>query len=158
MSKHGYITRTGYEKLREELQRLKTVERPAVIKSIAHARSHGDIAENAEYAAAKEKQLQIELKIKSLTEKLESSMILDESLIPPDKAYLGSTVRLRDRRTGEEITYQLVSTIEADFNQNKISTESPVGRALLGKKAGETVDIKVPAGELSYEILSVSRE
>lgn len=158
MSTHSYITRTGYQKLERELQHLKSVERPAVIKSLTHARSYGDLAENAEYAAAKERQRQVELKINSLSEKLASLIIVDESMIPADKAYLGASVKLKDKKTGEEITYRLVSTIEADFNENKISTESPVGRALLGKMAGETVEITVPVGKLSYEILSVSRE
>ncbi len=157
MSTHSYITRAGYEKLEKELQRLMSVERPAVIKSLAHARSYGDLAENAEYAAAKERQLQVESKINAISQRLASSIIVDESMIPSDKAYLGATVRLKDKKTGEEITYRLVSTVEADFNENKISTESPVGRALLGKMAGEAVEITVPAGKLSYEILSISR-
>lgn len=157
MSTHSYITRAGYEKLEKELQRLMSVERPAVIKSLTHARSYGDLSENAEYSAAKERQLQVESRINALSRQLSSSIIIDESMIPTDKAYLGATVRLKDKKTGEEITYRLVSTVEADFNENKISTESPVGRALLGKMAGEAVEITVPAGNLSYEILSVSR-
>jgi len=158
MSTHSYITRGGYEKLEKELQHLKSVERPAVIKSLTHARSYGDLSENAEYSAAKERQLQVESKINSISQRLASSIIVDESMIPADKAYLGATVRLKDKKTGEEITYRLVSTVEADFNENKISTESPVGRALLGKMAGESVEITVPAGKFAYEILSVSRE
>lgn len=157
MSTHSYITRSGYEKLEKELQHLRTVERPAAIKHLSHARSYGDLSENAEYNAAKERQWQIESRIKTISEKLASSMILDESMIPSDKAYLGATVKVKDRKTGEEITYQLVSSVESDFNLNRISTESPVGRAMLGKGAGEVVEITVPAGKLSYEILSISR-
>ncbi len=157
MSTHSYITRSGYEKLEKDLQHLKTVERPAVIKHLVPARSYGDLSENAEYTAAKERQWQIESRIKNISEKLASFIIVDESMIPTDKAYLGATVKVRDKKTGEEITYQLVSSVEADFSQNKISTESPVGRALLGKKAGEAVEISVPVGKLSYEVLSVSR-
>ncbi len=158
MSTHSYITRGGYEKLEKELHHLMSVERPAVIKSLTHARSFGDLSENAEYAAAKERQLQVESKINVISQQLSSLIIIDESMIPSDKAYLGATVKLKDKKTGEEITYRLVSTVEADFNENKISTESPVGRALLGKKAGEAVEITVPAGKLSYKILSVSRD
>lgn len=157
MSTHSYITRSGYEKLEKELQHLRSVERPAVIKHLSHARSYGDLSENAEYSAAKERQWQVESKIKTLTEKLASSIILDESMIPTDKAYLGATVKIRDKKTGEEITYRLVSSVESDFSQNKISTESPVGRALLGKAAGDEVEISVPAGKLAYEVLSISR-
>ncbi len=158
MSTHSFITREGYEKVAKELNHFQAVERPAVIKALTHARSFGDLSENAEYAAAKERQLRIESKIKNLSEKLASLMIIDESMMPEGKAYLGTVVKLKDNKTGEEITYRLVSTVEADFNENKISTESPVGNALLGKMAGETVEITVPAGKLSYEILDISRE
>ncbi len=158
MSTSSYITRSGYEKLEKELQHLKRVERPAAIKHLTHARSFGDLSENAEYTAAKERQWQIESRIKTISEKLAASMIVDESMIPTDKAYLGARVKLRDQKTGEEITYHLVSSVEADFNLNRISTESPVGRALLGKAVGEKVEISVPAGKFSYEVLGLSRE
>ena len=158
MSTHSFITREGYEKLAKELNHFQSVERPAVIKALTHARSFGDLSENAEYAAAKERQLRIESKIKNLSEQLASLMIIDESMMPEGKAYLGAVVKLKDKKTGEEITYRLVSTVEADFNENKISTESPVGNALLGKMVGETVEITVPAGKLSYEILDISRD
>ena len=152
-----YLTKEGYEKIRSEFERLKTKERPAVIKSISAAREFGDLSENAEYHAAKEKQLFLEKKIMELQDKLIRSEIIDESQMPKDKAYLGARVLLKDKKSGDEIEYTLVSTDEADFEQNKISTQSPVGRALLGKGPGEEVEAKVPVGTLNYEIISISR-
>ncbi|MCY3764977.1 MAG: transcription elongation factor GreA [Gemmatimonadetes bacterium] len=153
-----YLTKDGYNKIRTELERLRTRERPAVIEAISRAREHGDLSENAEYHSAKERQMFIEKKIAELQDKLVRSEIIDESLMDKDKAYLGATVTLKDRRTGEQIRYTLVSTDEADFEQNKISTQSPVGRALLGKGVGEQVEAKVPVGTLAYEILDISRD
>ncbi|MDE2998107.1 MAG: transcription elongation factor GreA [Gemmatimonadota bacterium] len=153
-----YLTKDGYNKIRTELERLRTRERPAVIDAIARAREHGDLSENAEYHSAKERQMFVEKKIAELQDKLVRSEIIDESLMDKDKAYLGATVTLKDRRTGEQIRYTLVSTDEADFEQNKISTQSPVGRALLGKSVGEHVEAKVPVGTLAYEILDISRD
>ena len=152
-----YLTKEGYEKIRSEFERLKTKERPAVIKSISAAREFGDLSENAEYHAAKEKQLFLEQKIMELQDKLIRSEIIDESQMPKDKAYLGARVLLKDKKSGDEIEYTLVSTDEADFEQNKISTQSPVGRALLGKGPGEEVEAKVPVGILKYKIISISR-
>ena len=153
-----YLTKEGYEKIRSELERLQTKERPVVIKAIATAREFGDLSENAEYHAAKERQAFLEGKIAELSDKLLRSEIIDERKMPKDKAYLGANVVLKDLQSGEEIAYKLVSTDEADFEQNKISTESPIGRALLGKGAGEKVAAKVPVGTLHYEILSISRD
>jgi len=152
-----FLTKQGYEKIRSELERLKTKDRPAVIKSISAAREFGDLSENAEYHAAKEKQLFLERKIMGLQDKLIRSEIIDESLMPKDKAYLGAKVLLKDIKSGDEIEYTLVSTDEADFERNMISTQSAVGRALLGKGAGEEVEAKVPVGTLKYEIISISR-
>ncbi len=153
-----FLTKDGYKKIRTELERLRTRERPAVIEALARAREHGDLSENAEYHSAKERQMFVEKKIAELQDKLVRSEIIDESLMPKDKAYIGATVTIKDRRTGEQIRYTLVSTDEADFEQNKISTQSPVGRALLGKGVGEYVEAKVPVGTLSYEILDISRD
>ena len=153
-----YLTKDGYNKIRSELERLRTRERPAVIEAISRAREHGDLSENAEYHSAKERQMFIEKKIAELQDKLVRSEIIDESLMAKDKAYLGATVTLKDHRTGERIRYTLVSTDEADFEQNKISTQSPVGRALLGKGVGERVEARVPVGTLAYEILDISRD
>ena len=152
-----YLTKEGYEKLRSELERLEKDERPVVIESISRAREFGDLSENAEYAAAKERQMHLEKRIAEIHEKLTRSEIIDESQIPKDKAYLGATVTLKEADGGNEVTYMLVSTDEADFAANKISTESPVGKAMLGKKVGEKVEATVPAGTLSYEIVSIDR-
>ena len=153
-----YLTKEGYEKIRSELQRLQTEERPTVIQAISRAREQGDLSENAEYHAAKERQMFLESKIMDLHDKLTRSEIIDESKIPKDKAYLGATVALRDKKTNAELRYTLVSTDEADFEENKISTESPVGRGLLGKEVGDIVDVVVPAGRLTYEIISITRD
>ena len=153
-----YLTKEGYEKIRSELERLQKEERPKVIQAITKARAFGDLSENAEYHAAKERQMLLESKIMELQDKLVRSEIIDENQMPKDKAYLGANVALKDLKTGNEIRYTLVSTDEADFDQNKISTESPIGRSLLGKKAGDIVEAKVPVGTLTYEILSVSRD
>lgn len=153
-----YLTKEGYEKIRSELERLHRKERPAVIQALSRAREFGDLSENAEYHAAKERQMHLENKIMELQEKLTRSEIIDESKIPKDKAYLGATVTLKDKKTDEEIQYRLVSTEEADFEQNKISTQSPVGRSLLGKGVGEIAEVKVPAGTFIYEIIAISRD
>ena len=152
-----YLTKEGYEKLRSELKRLQNKERPAVIEQLTRAREFGDLSENAEYAAAKEKQMQLEQRIATIHEKLTRSEIIDEAQIPKDKAYLGATVTLKDKNKGGEVAYTLVSTHEADFSANKISTESPVGKAMLGKKVGDAVEANVPAGTLKYEIVSITR-
>ena len=152
-----YLTKEGYETLRSELEKLEKEERPVVIDAIARAREFGDLSENAEYAAAKERQMHLEKRIAEIHEKLTRSEIIDEGQIPKDKAYLGAKVTLKDASNGNEITYMLVSTDEADFSQNKISTESPVGKAMLGKKVGDKVEATVPAGTLNYEIISIDR-
>ena len=152
-----YLTKEGYEKLRSELERLEREERPIVIEAISRAREFGDLSENAEYAAAKERQMHLEKRIAGIHEKLTRSEIIDEAQIPKDKAYLGATVTLKETSSGNEVAYMLVSTDESDFSQNKISTESPVGKAMLGKKVGDKVVATVPAGKLSYEILSIDR-
>jgi transcription elongation factor GreA len=153
-----YLTKEGYEKIRSELERLQTKERPIVIKAITTAREFGDLSENAEYHAAKERQAFLESKIAELSDKLLRSEIIDERKMPKDKAYLGATVKLKDLKSDQEIEYTLVSTDESDFEQNKISTQSPIGRALLGKGIGEQVEAKVPVGTLHYEILAISRD
>lgn len=152
-----YLTKEGYEKLRSELQRLEKEERPVVIEAISRAREFGDLSENAEYAAAKERQMHLEKRIAEIHEKLTRSELIDESQIPKDKAYLGATVTLKETDSGNDVTYMLVSTDESDFSANKISTESPVGKAMLGKKVGEKVEVTVPAGTLNYEIVSIDR-
>ena len=153
-----YLTKNGYETIRTELIRLQTKERPTVIAAIKKAREFGDLSENAEYHATKERQAFLEKKIAELHEKLTNSEIIDESQIPKDKAYLGATVKLQDKKNGREMQYTLVTVEEADFDQKKISTASPIGKALLGKRVGEVVDVQVPVGILTYEILDISRD
>lgn len=153
-----YLTRAGHEKLMEELTHLKTVERPKIIERISTARDFGDLKENAEYAAAKERQGFLETKIMELEEKLAQAVVLDDKDIRTDKAYFGATITLKDLETDETLEYTLVSTAEANFDEGKISVESPVGKGLLGKEVGEIVDIAVPAGILTYQILNISRE
>jgi transcription elongation factor GreA len=152
-----YLTKEGYEKLRRELERLQNKERPVVIEALARAREFGDLSENAEYHAAKERQMHLERRIAEIHEKLTRSEIIDESQIPRDRAYLGATVTLKDVKNGGRVQYTLVTTDEADFSQNKISTESPIGKAMLGKKVGEQVEAKVPAGTLQFEIVDIAR-
>ena len=153
-----YLTRAGQTKLMEELRRLKTVERPKIIERISTARDFGDLKENAEYAAAKERQGFLERKIMELEDKLAEAVVLDDKDIRTDKAYFGATVALKDLETGETLEYTLVSTAEADFDEGKISIESPVGKGLLGKAVGEIAEIAIPAGKVSYEVLKISVE
>ena len=152
-----YLTKEGFEKLKGELDYLKTVRRRELSKAIGEARAHGDLSENAEYDAAKEAQALNEKRIVELEEKLSRGRILDEAAIPKDQVLIGAKVKLKDIASGEELQYTLVSGVESDFAQNKISVSSPVGKALLGHKVNETVEIKVPAGTLKYKILNISR-
>lgn len=151
-----YLTKEGYQKLSEELEYLKTVKRRELSKAVGEARSHGDISENAEYDAAKEAQALNEQRIAELEDKLSRARILDGD-IPRDEVLIGATVKMQDLDSGEEIEYTLVSELEADYSQNKISVSSPVGAALLNHKENETVEIKIPAGILRYKILKISR-
>ncbi len=156
MSGDIYLTQEGYEKLVSELEHLKTVKRRLLSKAVGEARAHGDISENAEYDAAKDAQGHNEKEISELEEKLSRARILDKD-IPGDQVLIGAKVKLIDMDTEEEMEYALVSELEADYNQNKISVTSPVGEALLGHKENEVVEIKVPAGLLKYKIIKISR-
>ena len=156
MSGDIYLTQEGYEKLVSELEHLKTVKRRLLSKAVGEARAHGDISENAEYDAAKDAQGHNEKEISELEEKLSRARILDKD-IPGDQVLIGAKVKLIDMDTEEEMEYALVSELEADYNQNKISVTSPVGEALLGHKENEIVEIKVPAGLLKYKIIKISR-
>lgn len=153
----GYMTRAGYEKLRKELEHLVKVRRKEIAFQLEHARSFGDLSENAEYESAKQEQALNEARIAELTAQLANTTIVDDLDIPSDKVYIGATVTLLDLNTQDQLTYTLVSEPEADFLENKISVTSPVGRALLGKSQGETVEISVPAGILNYRILQITR-
>ncbi|GAB4322890.1 MAG: transcription elongation factor GreA [Candidatus Zixiibacteriota bacterium] len=152
-----YLTPEGQKKLQAELKRLKTVERPKVVSEISRARDHGDLSENAEYHAAKERQVLVERQIAELEDKLSRARTINEGEVDNDRAYLLSFVHVKDVKTGEEIRYQIVSPEEADFNEDRISLHSPIGKGLLGKAKGDRVTIQVPAGELTYEILNIER-
>jgi len=150
------LTVTGAELLRAELQRLKTVERPAVIKAIAEARAHGDLSENAEYHAAKERQSFVEGRILELEAKLGNAQVINPVLLDADgRCVFGATVELEDMDSREVVTYQIVGEDEADIKLGKISITSPIARALVGKYAGEVAEVQAPAGLREYEILDV---
>ena len=151
-----HLTVNGAELLRAELQRLKTVERPSVIAAIAEARSHGDLSENAEYDAAKERQGFIEGRIAELEGKLSNAQIIDPKLLDADgRCVFGSTVELEDSESGEAVTYQIVGDDEADIKSGKISISSPIARALIGKYPGDVADVQAPGGLRQYEVLDV---
>ncbi|MEW5887954.1 MAG: transcription elongation factor GreA [Pseudomonadota bacterium] len=150
------LTKAGAEMLRAELHRLKTVDRPRVIDAIAEARSHGDLSENAEYDAAKERQGFIEGRIKEIEGKLASAQIIDPKLLDADgRCVFGATVDLEDLESGETVTYQIVGEDEADLKAGKISVSSPIARALIGKYAGDVAEVQAPGGAREYEILDV---
>ena len=150
------LTVSGAEKLRAELTRLKAVDRPAVIQAIAEARAQGDLSENAEYDAAKEKQGFIEGRIADLESKLSNAQIIDpKSLDAEGRIVFGATVELEDLESGETVTYQIVGDDEADIKLGQISVSSPIARALIGKYAGDTVDVQAPGGVRQYEVLDV---
>ena len=149
------LTSKGAERLREELKRLKTVERPRIIQAIAEARAHGDLSENAEYHAAREQQAFCEGRIKELEHELSHCQIIDVSHLPKtDKVVFGATVAL-ESETGEEIAFQIVGEAEADVKLGQISITSPIARALVGKAEGDEVDVAVPGGTRTFEIVSV---
>jgi transcription elongation factor GreA len=150
------MTVAGAERLRQELQELKTVARPRIISAIADARSHGDLRENAEYHAAREQQSFIEGRIKDIEYKLANAQIIDVTKLPSSgKVVFGVTVVLADEISGEELRYQIVGEDEADIKNGRISVSSPIARALIGKQEGAVVDVKTPSGVKSYEILEV---
>lgn len=153
------LTVTGAERLRTELHRLKTVDRPNVINAIAEARAQGDLSENAEYDAAKERQGFIEGRIAEVESKLASAQIIDPKALDVDgRCVFGATVELEDSDSGDAVTYQIVGDDEADIKEGKISISSPIARALIGKYAGDTAEVQAPGGLRSYEILDVRYE
>jgi transcription elongation factor GreA len=150
------LTVAGAEKLRTELHRLKTVERPSVIAAIAEARSHGDLSENAEYEAAKDRQGFIEGRIMEVESKLANAQIIDPKLLDADgRCVFGATVDLEDLDSGQTVTYQIVGDDEADIKDNKISISSPIARALIGKYAGDVAEVQAPGGVREYEVIDV---
>ena len=150
------ITATGAVKLREELQRLKSVERPRMINAIAEARAHGDLKENAEYHAAKEQQSFIEGRIADIENQLTNAQIIDVTALNANgKVVFGTTVDLIDEETGDQVTYQIVGNLEADIKHGKISVSSPIARALIGKEQGDVAVVKAPGGDRHYKIVAV---
>lgn len=150
------ITATGFTRLEAELKNLKNVERPNVIKAIAEAREHGDLSENAEYHAAREKQSFIEGRIMELEAMVAHAEIFDPSSMKGDSVKFGATVKLVDEETEKEVTYQIVGEYEASLDHGKIALTAPIARALIGKKAGDTAEVNTPKGQRYYEVLSVA--
>ncbi len=146
------MTPSGLAKLKEELKRLKAFDRPRIVKEIAEARSHGDISENAEYHAAKEKQSHIEGRITQVEHWIASAEVIDVSRLSGDRVVFGATVHLTDSQSGDEVLYRIVGELEADLKQGKISVTSPIARALIGKVEGDVVRVRAPGGEREYEI------
>jgi len=157
MADVAYYTKEGLENLKEELQYLKTTGRSNIAKAIAEARDKGDLSENAEYDAAKEAQGLHEAKIAKLGELLANARLLDESKLDTSKVLALSVVKIKNVKNGATMSYQLVSENEADIKTGKISVASPIAKGLLGKKVGEKIEITVPAGQMEFEILEISR-
>ena len=149
------ITLQGFERLQEELKTLKSEERPAVIRAIAAAREHGDLSENAEYHAARERQSFIEGRIAELEDKISRAEVIDPSKLTGDVAKFGATVTLADCDTDEEKTYQLVGETESDISSGLLSIASPLARALIGKSVGDVVEVVTPGGQKDYEVVTV---
>lgn len=158
MSKISYYTAEGLKKLKDELEQLKSVERPKASQAIADARDKGDLSENAEYDAAKEAQGLLELKIAKFEEVVSNARLIDESQLDISKVLVLSKVKIKNQANGMQITYTLVAESEADLKAGKISVTSPIGKGLLGKKVGEIAEIQVPNGTMKFEVLEISRE
>lgn len=157
MAKVSYYTEEGYNKLKKELETLKTVDRAHVIKQIAEARDKGDLSENAEYDAAKEAQGMLEMRIAKLEETLSVARIVDASQLDASKVLILSTVKIKNKQNGKEMTYTLVAQNEADIAKGKISVDSPIGKGLLGKSVGDVAEIKVPNGTMFFDVLEITR-
>lgn len=157
MSQVNYYTKEGLDKLNDELEQLKNVERPKISAQIAEARDKGDLSENAEYDAAKEAQGLLELKISKLETVIASARVIDESQLDTSKALILSKVKIKNLANGAIMEYTLVSEKEADLKQKKISVDSPIGEGLLGKSVGEIAQVKVPTGLIDFEIIEITR-
>ena len=157
MSKVSYYTKSGFKKLKQELNHLKDVERPRASKAIAEARDKGDLSENAEYDAAKEAQGLLELKIAKMEETLSKARVVDESQLDTSKILVHSKVKIKNTSNDVVMNYKLVAESEADLKAGKISVSSPIGKGLLGKKVGEFAQVTVPNGEIRFEILAIER-
>jgi transcription elongation factor GreA len=158
MTEIKYYTQEGLAKLQEELQQLISLDRPSISKQIAEARDKGDLSENAEYAAAKEAQSMLELKINKLQEVISNARLLDESKLDSTKILIFSTVKLKNTQNNNVVTYTLVPENEANVKLGKISINSPISKGLLGKSIGDKVEITVPAGTVAFEIIEISRK
>ncbi|GAB4321257.1 MAG: transcription elongation factor GreA [Bacteroidales bacterium] len=158
MSKVHYYTEEGLKKLNEELDHLIRVERPAISQQIAEARDKGDLSENAEYAAAKDAQGMLEMKIAKLQELIRNARVIDESKLDTSKVLVLSTVKIKNLKNNQVMTYTLVPEKESDLKSGKISVTSPIAQGLLGKKVGEKAEIQVPAGVIEFEIIEITRE
>ncbi|CAM3255854.1 transcription elongation factor GreA [Rhodothermus bifroesti] len=152
-----YLTKEALQKLKEELHYLRTTERARIAKAIAEARGHGDLSENAEYDAAKEAQSHLEARIAQIEQTIANARIVDENKIDTTKAYIFSTVRVKNLKTGDEQLFTLVSPQEVDLAAGKISVNSPIGKGLLGRSVGDIVEVKVPAGKIQLQILEITR-
>lgn len=150
------MTGPGLLRLEQELRQLKSEERPAVIRAIAEARSHGDLSENAEYDAARDRQSFIEGRIAELEEIVSAAEVIDPTTLSGDQVKFGATIRLADEESDRETSYQIVGVHEADIKQSRLSVSSPLAKALIGKKIGDTVSVPAPGGDRTYEILDVS--
>jgi len=156
MAQTSYITEEGLAKLKKELEQLTTVERPAISQQIAEARDKGDLSENAEYDAAKEAQGLLEMRISKLEDMVANSRIIDESKIDTSQVQILNRVKIKNTRNNKQVEYTLVSESESDIKSGKISVSTPIAKGLLGKKVGDVVDIKVPSGMMSFEIMEIS--
>ena len=157
MSEVKYYTKEGLQKLKEELEHLESIQRPAISRQIAEARDKGDLSENAEYDAAKNAQGMLELQISKLQEEIRNARIIDESKMDTSKVLILSVVKIKNLKNNAFMTYTLVSENEADLKYGKISVSSPIAKGLLGKKVGDTVDILVPAGKVTFEVIEITR-
>ena len=149
------VTKQGFETLKQELEKLKRVERPQNIKAIEEARAHGDLSENAEYAAAKDRQGFIEGRINELEFKLANIDIIETDKLPKDRAVFGCKVVLENIETGEDVSYQLVGPDESDIENGRISVSSPLGKAIIGRKPGDELSLQVPGGRRTYELVEI---
>ena len=157
MSQLSYYTEEGLQNLKDELKELETVERPKISQQIAEARDKGDLSENAEYDAAKEAQGLLEMRIAKLKETIVNARLIDESQVDASRAFILSTVKIKNKTNDMEMSYTLVAENEADITKGKISVESPIGKGLLGKEVGDIAEIETPGGTMQFEIIDISR-
>jgi len=156
MSNVYHVTQEGLKKLKKELEKLTSVERPAISQQIAEAREKGDLSENAEYDAAKESQGMLEMKIKRIEDQIANARVIDESKIDTESVQLMNRVKIRNKANNSVMQYMIVSESEADLREGKISVSTPIARGLIGKKVGDIVSVKIPSGIVEYEVIEIS--